>query len=151
METLTAPRPARPPRLLYSLLEGRALLEMALLGPLLPVLPYASLDEAIRYINDRPRPLALYYFGGGAGRDRVLRETISGGVTVNNTLFHVAQEKLPFGGVGPSGMGEYHGIAGFRCFSKAKPIYQDGRLSGSLLMRPPYGRVFRTLMRLLYH
>ena len=80
----------------------------------------------------------------------MLRETVSGGVTVNNTLFHVAQHNLPFGGVGPSGMGHYHGFAGFRCFSKEKPVFYDGRLSGSFLMRPPYGRVFGALLRLLY-
>jgi coniferyl-aldehyde dehydrogenase len=119
-------------------------------GPILPVVPHDGLDAAISYINQRPRPLALYYFGGSAGRDRVLRETISGGVTVNNTLFHVAQDNLPFGGVGPSGMGDYHGFAGFRCFSKAKPVYYDGWLSGSLLLRPPYGRVFQALLKLLY-
>lgn len=119
-------------------------------GPLLPVIPYDSLDAAIHYINDRPRPLALYYFGPAAGRDRVLRETISGGVTVNNTLFHVAQENLPFGGVGPSGMGDYHGFAGFRCFSNSKSVYYDGRLSGSLVLRPPYGKLFRTMLRVLY-
>ena len=119
-------------------------------GPILPVVPYEGLDAAIAYINARPRPLALYFFGNASSRDRVLRETTSGGVTVNNTLFHVAQDNLPFGGVGPSGMGDYHGFAGFRCFSKAKPVYYDGRLSGSLLLRPPYGRVFRSLLKFLY-
>jgi len=119
-------------------------------GPILPIIPYEGLDEAIAYINARPRPLALYFFGESQGRDRVLRETISGGVTVNNTLFHVAQDNLPFGGIGPSGMGDYHGFSGFRCFSKAKPVYYDHRLSGSLLLRPPYGGVFRTLLKLLY-
>jgi acyl-CoA reductase-like NAD-dependent aldehyde dehydrogenase len=80
----------------------------------------------------------------------VLRETISGGVTVNNTLLHFAQEDLPFGGVGPSGIGAYHGTEGFRTFSQAKPIYYDSRLSGSALLRPPYGRLFRLVTRLLY-
>jgi coniferyl-aldehyde dehydrogenase len=119
-------------------------------GPILPIISYTGLDEAIRYINSRPRPLALYYFGGGADRDRVLRETISGGVTVNNTLFHVAQDNLPFGGIGPSGMGDYHGEAGFRTFSKAKPVFIDGKLSGSLLLRPPFGKLFKVMLRLLY-
>jgi aldehyde dehydrogenase (NAD+)/coniferyl-aldehyde dehydrogenase len=119
-------------------------------GPLLPVVSYGSLDEAIGYVNARPRPLALYYFGGGAERDQVLRQTVAGGVTVNNTLFHVAQDNLPFGGVGPSGMGHYHGVEGFRTFSKAKSIFYDGRLSGSALLRPPYGKVFRLVMRVLY-
>jgi len=130
--------------------DSMRVMQDEIFGPLLPLVPYRGLEEAIRYVNGRPRPLALYFFGSGADRDRVLRETISGGVTVNNTLFHVAQENLPFGGVGPSGMGEYHGFAGFRTFSKAKAVYYDGRLSGSLLLRPPYGRLFRAVMRLLY-
>ena len=119
-------------------------------GPILPVLPYGTVDEAIRIIRGRSHPLALYYFGGGAALERVLRETISGGVTVNNTLLHFAQEDLPFGGVGPSGIGAYHGSEGFRTFSNAKPVFHDNRLSGSALLRPPYGRLFRIVTRLLY-
>jgi coniferyl-aldehyde dehydrogenase len=130
--------------------DDMRIMQEEIFGPLLPIVPYDGLDDAIRYVSERPRPLALYYFGAAAGRERVLRETISGGVTVNNTLFHVAQDNLPFGGVGPSGMGDYHGLAGFRCFSKARPVYYDRRLSGSLLLRPPYGRVFRALLRVLY-
>jgi coniferyl-aldehyde dehydrogenase len=130
--------------------DAMQVMQDEIFGPILPIVPYDGLDEAIAYINARPRPLALYFFGDAQGRDRVLRETISGGVTVNNTLFHVAQDNLPFGGVGPSGMGDYHGFAGFRCFSKAKPVYYDGRLSGSLLLQPPYGRVFQALLKLLY-
>ncbi len=130
--------------------DGMRVMREEIFGPILPVVPYAGLDEAIRYINARPRPLALYYFGGSEARERVLRETISGGVTVNNTLFHVAQGDLPFGGVGPSGMGHYHGREGFRTFSKPKGIYYDGRLSGSVLLRPPFGRLFRWMLRLLY-
>ncbi len=119
-------------------------------GPILPVLPYDTIDEAIRVIRERAHPLALYYFGGGESRERVLRETISGGVTVNNTLLHFAQEDLPFGGVGPSGIGAYHGSDGFRTFSNAKPIFYESRLSGSVLLRPPYGRLFRIVTRILY-
>jgi len=130
--------------------DSMQVMQDEIFGPILPIVPYEGLDAAIGYINARPRPLALYFFGDSRSRDRVLRETTSGGVTVNNTLFHVAQDNLPFGGVGPSGMGDYHGFAGFRCFSKAKPVYYDGRLSGSLLLRPPYGRVFRSLLKLLY-
>ena len=80
----------------------------------------------------------------------MLHETISGGVTVNNTLYHVAQDNLPFGGIGPSGMGEYHGQAGFRGLSKARAVYYDSRLSGSVLLRPPYGKLFRLVLSLLY-
>ncbi len=88
---------------------------------------YGSIDEAIAWVNARPRPLALYYFGAeGARLDAVLTRTISGGVTVNNISLHVAQEDLPFGGVGPSGMGPYHGQAGFDTFSKQKPVSTTG-------------------------
>ena len=130
--------------------DAMRVMQDEIFGPILPIVPYRALDDAIGYINARPRPLALYYFGGSEGRDRVLSETISGGVTVNNTLFHVGQEDLPFGGIGPSGMGEYHGFAGFRTFSKAKPVYFDRRLSGSTLLRPPYGRLFQAMLKLLY-
>lgn len=130
--------------------DAMRVMQDEIFGPILPIVSYDGLDEAIRYINGRPRPLALYYFGGGADRDRVLRETISGGVTVNNTLFHVAQDNLPFGGVGPSGMGDYHGESGFKTFSKARPIFIDGKLSGSLLLRPPFGKLFRMMLKVLY-
>ncbi|MFZ2507331.1 MAG: coniferyl aldehyde dehydrogenase [Steroidobacteraceae bacterium] len=120
-------------------------------GPLLPVISYGSIDDAIAYVNARPRPLALYYFGErGEILDRVLTETVSGGVTVNNTAFHVLQEDLPFGGVGQSGMGHYHGKSGFDSFSKLKPVFYDRRLSASRLLMPPYGRMFRAVMRILY-
>jgi coniferyl-aldehyde dehydrogenase len=95
-------------------------------GPVLPVKTYKSVDEAIDYVNAKPRPLGLYYFGGeGAEKERVLTRTTSGGVTVNDTIMHVAMEDLPFGGVGPSGMGAYHGIDGFRQFSHRKAVYQQ--------------------------
>ncbi|MGH8130104.1 MAG: coniferyl aldehyde dehydrogenase [Steroidobacteraceae bacterium] len=119
-------------------------------GPVLPVMGYDSIDEAIHYVNGRPRPLALYYFGAtGSDLDAVLSRTVSGGVTVNNTAMHVLQEGLPFGGVGPSGMGHYHGQAGFDTFSKLKPVFLDGRFSTSSLLMPPYGSRFRAILRLL--
>ncbi len=130
--------------------DMRIMLE-EIFGPLLPIVGYGSIDDAIAYVNARPRPLALYYFGGrSAALDKVLRQTISGGVTVNNTALHVAQEDLPFGGVGPSGMGHYHGKAGFDTFSKQKPVFYDGRLSGSRFLMPPYGRMFRAIAKILY-
>jgi aldehyde dehydrogenase (NAD+)/coniferyl-aldehyde dehydrogenase len=119
-------------------------------GPILPVVGYDGIDSAIAFVNARPRPLALYYFGPrDADLDAVLRRTVSGGVTVNNAGFHAVQEDLPFGGVGPSGMGEYHGRAGFDRFSKLKPVFIDKRVSATSLLRPPYGRRFRALLRLL--
>ena len=108
-------------------------------GPLLPILPYADLDAAIAYVNRHPRPLALYCFENDAGRrDRVLNETVAGGVTVNDTLLHIAQEELPFGGIGPSGMGAYHGYEGFLALSKRKPVFYQSRLSSMALFKQPY-------------
>ena len=130
--------------------DDMRVMQEEIFGPILPVVPYADVGAAIRFVRARSHPLALYYFGGGSGRERVLRETISGGVTVNNTLLHFAQESLPFGGVGPSGIGAYHGAEGFRTFSQAKPVYYDSRLSGSAFLRPPYGKLFRLVTRLLY-
>jgi coniferyl-aldehyde dehydrogenase len=110
-------------------------------GPVLPILSYETLDDAIAFVNARPRPLALYYFGAGtAGRDRVLARTTSGGAAVNETLLHVAAENLPFGGVGASGMGAYHGDAGFRTFSHAKSVFLQNRFNAASLLHPPYGR-----------
>ncbi len=119
-------------------------------GPILPVVPYRTLDEAIAYVNARPRPLALYYFDRDADRvGRVLRETVAGGVTVNDTILHIAQDDLPFGGVGASGMGAYHGREGFETFSHKKAVFRQSRLNGMRLFRPPYGKVFETMVRLL--
>jgi hypothetical protein len=102
---------------------------------------YRELDEAIAFVNARPRPLALYYFGSSAtNRTRVLTRTTSGGATINGTLMHYVQDDLPFGGVGPSGFGAYHGIEGFRTFSHQKAIFDVGRWNGGALLRPPFGR-----------
>jgi coniferyl-aldehyde dehydrogenase len=110
-------------------------------GPLLPVVAYDELDDAIRYVNQRDRPLALYWFGEKAShRDRVLHRTIAGGVTVNGCLTHFAQEHQPFGGVGASGSGAYHGEYGFRTFSKEKPVYYQSRLGLLPMLLPPYGK-----------
>jgi acyl-CoA reductase-like NAD-dependent aldehyde dehydrogenase len=119
-------------------------------GPLLPVLPYRDLEEAIRYVNQRPRPLALYYFDQErANIERVLDQTVSGGVTINDTILHIAQDDLPFGGVGPSGMGCYHGFAGFETFSVRKAVFRQSRLSAIGLFKPPYGTLFDRLTRIL--
>ena len=111
-------------------------------GPLLPVKTYDHIDETIKYVNEHDRPLGLYYFGSDSNETRqVLDDTVSGGVTLNDVIMHVAQENLPFGGVGPSGMGAYHGVDGFRNFSHAKSIYSQSRLISNLAkkMGPPYG------------
>lgn len=117
-------------------------------GPILPVLAYRTLDEAIDYVNAHDRPLALYLFEHDRKRrDDLLARTASGGVTVNDTLLHVGQEDLPFGGVGPSGMGRYHGLEGFRAFSQVRSVFSQGWIAPTALMYPPYGR--RLVQRLL--
>ncbi|MDC7690206.1 coniferyl aldehyde dehydrogenase [Vogesella indigofera] len=117
-------------------------------GPLLPVIGYDSLEQAVELLRQQPRPLAMYLFDHDKARiERLLRDTIAGGVTVNDTLLHVAQEALPFGGVGASGMGHYHGHEGFLTFSKLKPVLYQSRLSGTWLTAPPYGNTVKLLLR----
>jgi aldehyde dehydrogenase (NAD+)/coniferyl-aldehyde dehydrogenase len=126
------------------------LMREEIFGPILPVVSYDKFDEALAYINARPRPLALYLFDDDALRvERVLKETVSGGVSVNDTLLHVVQESLPFGGVGPSGMGHYHGREGFLTFSKLKPVFRQSRLAGTWMTRPPYGRLVEWMLKLM--
>ncbi|MBC3958048.1 coniferyl aldehyde dehydrogenase [Pseudomonas triticifolii] len=113
-------------------------------GPLLPVVPYKRIEDAYAYINQRPRPLALYYFGyNKAEQQQVLERTHSGGVCLNDTLMHAAQDDLPFGGVGPSGMGHYHGREGFLTFSQAKAVFTKQRFNAARLIYPPYGRAIQ--------
>jgi coniferyl-aldehyde dehydrogenase len=114
-------------------------MQQEIFGPLLPVVAYDTLDQALHYINERPRPLALYYFGmSGKSQRKVLEHTHSGGVCINDTLLHVAVDDIPFGGVGSSGMGHYHGREGFLTLSKAKGVFSKGRLNSSKLIYPPY-------------
>ncbi len=139
-----------PPVLVLGATDDMQIMQEEIFGPLLPVVGYRGLEEAIDYVSRRERPLSLYWFGEDAtNRDRVLARTISGGVTVNDCLWHFAQEDLPFGGVGASGIGAYHGEAGFRTFSKDKPVFFQARHNGMFLMRPPYGRVFERVVALL--
>ncbi|WP_342118790.1 coniferyl aldehyde dehydrogenase [Pseudoduganella sp. OTU4001] len=134
------------PVLLLDVTPDMAVMREEIFGPLLPVVPYDTLQQAIAFINERERPLALYWFGRNRSNcSKVLKSTISGGVTINDALWHAAQENLPFGGVGASGIGAYHGEHGFLAFSKQKPIYRQARLNGFGLFRPPYGRVFDAL------
>ena len=117
---------------------------------MLPIVEYDGVDAAIAYINARDRPLALYWYGrDDARRDQVLRETIAGGVTINDCLWQLAQEEQPFGGVGSSGTGAYHGEWGFRTFSKEKPVFYQSRLNGTALFHPPYGKRFDRLLSVL--
>lgn len=119
-------------------------------GPNLPVITYEKIDEAIEYVNNNEHPLALYFFSyNRKNRQRILMETISGGVTLNDTVLHISQEDLPFGGVGKSGMGHYHGFDGFKTFSKAKSIFKQSRFAGTRLMYPPYGKRAKLLYKLM--
>ncbi|MEF9897044.1 MAG: coniferyl aldehyde dehydrogenase [Pseudomonas sp.] len=130
-----------PPHLLVQVNDDMRVMQDEIFGPLLPLVPYDHLDEALSYINQRPRPLALYYFGYDRGeQQKVLEQSHSGGVCLNDTLLHVAQDDLPFGGVGPSGMGHYHGHDGFLTFSKAKAVFAKQRLNAARLIYPPYGK-----------
>ncbi|WP_246449337.1 coniferyl aldehyde dehydrogenase [Paracoccus amoyensis] len=128
------------PAMVLDVSDDMDIMQQEIFGPLLPVVTYRDIDQAITYVNARPRPLALYYFGGDDdARRSVLGRTTSGNVGINSTLMHYAQDDLPFGGVGPSGMGAYHGIEGFRTMSHAKGIYSQGRWNASKLMRAPFG------------
>ena len=119
-------------------------------GPILPLKSYRTLDDAIAYVNRQERPLALYLFSHDRRTiDRVLKETVSGGVCLNDTLLHIATEDLPFGGVGASGMGHYHGQPGFDTFSKLKPVFRRHWLGLGRKLRPPYGRLHEWMSRLL--
>ena len=139
-----------PPALVFGAAADSKLLGEEIFGPILPVLPYDSLDEAIAYINARPRPLALYWFGTDThARNAVLARTISGGVTINDTLMHIAHENLPFGGVGDSGWGSYHGEAGFLRLTQQKPVLVQSKWARGDLFYPPYGKRFDQVMGLL--
>ncbi|PBB22527.1 MULTISPECIES: coniferyl aldehyde dehydrogenase [unclassified Mesorhizobium] len=128
------------------------LMREEIFGPVLPIVEYATVDEAISHVNQADRPLALYWFGNDStNRRRILRETVAGGVTVNDCMLHLVQENQPFGGVGASGMGAYHGEWGFRTFSKEKPVFLQSRLSAGALLRPPYGKTFERIFSLLRH
>jgi len=139
-----------PPTLVVQPDDELALMREEVFGPVLPVKTYRRLGEAIDYVNCRPRPLALYYFGENKGdRDEVLRKTISGDVSINNTLMHIAVNDLPFGGIGASGIGSYHGEFGFQTFSHRKGVFVQHRLNSTVLLRPPYGRMAEFILKLL--
>ncbi|HLK63092.1 MAG TPA: coniferyl aldehyde dehydrogenase [Bryobacteraceae bacterium] len=139
-----------PPTLLWNMNDSMQATQEEIFGPILPVVWYRELDEAIAYLNARPHPLALYYFDGSGPRVRkVLRETAAGGVTINDCIFHVGQSNLPFGGVGPSGMGRYHGFHGFEAFSHTQGVFIQAQWSPLSLLRPPFGQRARWILRFL--
>ncbi len=139
-----------PPTLLLNTPDDAASMQEEIFGPILPIVPYATLDDAIEYINARPHPLAFYYFDENGRRvEEVLSRTTAGGATVNDCVFHVGQPCLPFGGVGASGMGHYHGFDGFETFSKKKGVFLQSRWTPLGLLRPPYGPIARRLLRFI--
>eukprot|EP01030_Chromulinospumella_sphaerica_P000927 gene927-909_t len=139
------------PTLVFGATSQMQLMQEEIFGPILPVISYERLDDAIAHINAGHRPLALYWFGQSeAVRDDVLRRTVSGGVTVNDTLMHIAHDNLPFGGVGDSGWGAYHGEQGFLRFCHQKSVLVQSRWAMGSLFYPPYGAKFDQVMGLLH-
>lgn len=140
-----------PLTILRNVDDDMKVMQDEIFGPVLPIKTYKGIDEAIDYVNAHDRPLGLYYFGEDTGeRERVLTRTISGGVTVNDVIMHVSMDDLPFGGVGPSGMGSYHGPEGFKTFSHARSVYTQPKFDLAKLagLKPPYGPATRkTLAR----
>jgi coniferyl-aldehyde dehydrogenase len=140
-----------PPTLVTNVNSQMALMAQEIFGPVLPIITYRRLAEAIDYVNQGERPLALYLFTRDrANRQQVLEHTMSGGVSINDCALHVAQHDLPFGGIGESGMGQYHGREGFREFSKLRPVFHQARRPlSAVFLYPPYGRRFALIFRLL--
>lgn len=145
--------PAKRKLPLHLVLGGTAemtVMQDEIFGPILPIVPVGTLDDGIRWINERPRPLAMYYFDWDRTRcDNVIARTRSGGVTLNDTLLHFAQLDLPFGGVGPSGTGAYHGWYGFRTFSHERGVFQQARINGGKLITAPYTSTTDRLVKLM--
>lgn len=149
-ETLSDSSRKIVPTIVVDAPEDALIMQEEIFGPLLPIKTYSTLGEAIAYVNDHPRPLALYCFDyDSVSVSRVLRETISGGVTVNDTMLQFAQEDLPFGGVGASGMGHYHGREGFETFSKKKPVFYQARVNAVGAMRPPFGKALDFFLKMM--
>ncbi len=118
------------------------LMQDEIFGPILPIVSYNTIDDAITYINERPRPLALYLCSHDEGiQQLVLERTHAGGVCLNDAALQVAQDDMPFGGIGPSGMGHYHGHEGFLTFSKAKSVFKKGKINTASTAFPPYGKL----------
>ncbi|MCV6597491.1 MAG: coniferyl aldehyde dehydrogenase [Mangrovicoccus sp.] len=127
--------------------DDMLVLQDEIFGPILPIVPYDTLDEAIAYVNGRDRPLALYYFDWNKDRaGEMTKRTHSGGVCINDTVSHVGADDIPFGGIGPSGMGHYHGKEGFLNFSKAKGVVRKGKIDAASFVAPPWDNfMFRSL------
>ncbi len=148
-DTTTGDR-REPPVIFTRVADDSPLMQEEIFGPWLPLVPYESFEDAAAFVVARPQPLALYLFDSDDSRlRRLLEHAHVGGITVNDTLCHITQSHLPFGGVGPSGMGAYHGKTGFRTFSRLTPVFRQSRFNGFRLFNPPYGKRFRFMLRWL--
>ena len=139
-----------PPHILLNVNEDMQIMQRETFGPLLPIMTYRNKEDVARYINSHDRPLALYPYTKNAElRDYLINNVMSGGVSVNNCLLHVGQHDMPFGGVGASGMGHYHGYEGFITFSKLRPVYYQGPIDALKMFMPPYNNMTRRILNLL--
>lgn len=139
-----------PLHIVRNVTDDMIVMQQEIFGPVLPIATYDGIDDAVAQVNRRDRPLGLYYFGPDeTERRRVLDRTVSGGVTLDDVVMHVSMEDLPFGGIGPSGMGAYHGPDGFRTFSHARAVFRQSRIDVAKLggLRPPYGAALRRTVR----
>ena len=136
------------PTVILGVNSDMLVMQEEIFGPIIPVKTYSKIEDTVDYINGHERPLGLYYFGNDKTEEAfVLDNTISGGVTLNDVVFHVSQEDIPFGGIGPSGMGHYHGVDGFKRFSHAKGIYKQSSIDAVVkLTRPPFTSFFDRLI-----
>lgn len=141
-----------PPIIIDGVDDSFKMMQEEIFGPLLPVRTYENFDEVIDYINDHERPLSLYYYGDSAAEiDTVCHKTTSGGVTINDCVWHGAHENLPFGGIGNSGMGRYHGFDGFKEFSHHKPVLKHPsklNINKLLGLVPPYGKALQRTVKM---
>jgi aldehyde dehydrogenase (NAD+) len=138
------------PTILTNIKENSLIMEEEIFGPILPILEYSSLDEALTYVINKDKPLALYYFSEDSSSiEKVLNSTTSGGVTINDTIIHVASSYLPFGGVGPSGMGAYHGKASFDVFTHKKSVIKRGTFIEFPIKFAPYNNKINLLKKVM--
>ncbi|MCB5191526.1 coniferyl aldehyde dehydrogenase [Methylobacillus arboreus] len=139
-----------PPVVVLDVSDEMSIMQEEIFGPLLPVVTYQDIEGAIAFVNARPRPLALYYFGDdNDDRQKVMTRTTSGNLTINTTILHYALDDLPFGGVGPSGIGAYHGVEGFKSMSHAKGTLVFRRWNMSNLLKPPFGTLADLVLKVM--
>ena len=149
-ETFDEQSPKLPLTMVLNPTPDMRVMQEEIFGSILPVVTYDTLAHAVQHVQNHDRPLALYVFVNDAEEKRnVLENTVSGGVTVNDAMWHVLNDNMPFGGVGASGMGAYHGQTGFDTMSKLKPILEQAKLNAVPLLRAPYGATFEGLLKML--